>query len=1330
MLSALAWIWLVVMPPAARAEPPIRSGCEIDYPPFCIVDESGQTQGFSVELMREALEAMGREVTFRTGPWAEVRGWLEQGEVDALPLVGRTPEREALFDFTFPYMSLHGAIVVRRGKTDIRGMDDLRARHVAVMKGDNAEEFLRREDRGIHIHTTPTFEAALLELSEGRYDAVLTQRLVALRLIQQTGLTNLHVIDKPVEGFRQDFCFAVREGDRDTLALLNEGLAIVMADGTYRHLHAKWFAAMQLPSHRRIVVGGDSNFPPFEYLDEAGQPAGYNVDLTRAIAREMGLDVEVRLGPWAEIRRALAEGEVDALQGMFYSTERDLTFDFTPPHTVVSYVAVVREGEGPAPNTLDQLAGRQLVVQRDDIMHDFARENGLDERLVAVPAQEDALRELVQGKHDCALVARMTALFWITKHGWEGTLRLAREPLLAPQYCYAVPNNQKALLAQLSEGLKLLEESGEYRRIHNKWLGVYRGPPPPLLLALRYSAMVLVPLLLLLLAVVFWSWSLRRQVASRTRELRESVEFQQAMIACSPVALYSIDPEGTVLSWNASAERIFGWTADEVLGKPLPIVPQEKRQEFEALRRQVMEGEGFVGKELMRLRKDGTLFPMSLSVAPIRNQRGEKVAIMSAAEDITERKKSRERVEHLNHVLRAVRNVNQLITHETDRESLLRQACQILTRTRGYRCAWVVIFGEEGRLQVTAESGIGDAFAEIRAKLQRGDWPPCCRQALDGPGIAVMHNTVVNCKVCPVGLTYRDTAALAGALRHSEREYGVLVTALPAALADEPQEQMLFEELSEDIGYALHSMEMAEEHRRTEAALRESEARYRALFDGSADGILIADVATKELRYANPSMCEFLGYSQAELSDMKVMDLHPPGELSKVLAEFEAQSRGEKTLAEDIPCLQKDGTVVYADVNAVTISVDGRPCNVGFFRDITERKRAEQEKQRLESQLFAAQKMETVGRLAGGIAHDFNNLLTGIAGLLNFAREASEEGSQIHTDLSEALTLTERATTLTGQLLAFSRRQTLQPVVLDMNSLIDEQARMLRRLIGEDIELKFLPDPDLGNVRADPGQMQQIIMNLAVNACDAMPDGGSLTIETANAELDEEYARVHVSVAPGRYVMIAVSDTGSGMDEQTRAQVFEPFFTTKELGHGTGLGLSTVYGIVKQHNGNVWVYSEPGKGTTFKVYLPRCEDEVDTRQAARGAQTPSGGGETILLVEDEPAVLKLIQRMLTRLGYAVLVAQTPTEAVALAREHGGNIDLLLTDVVMPEMNGRELAERLRRRWPHIRVLFMSGYTANVIAHRGVLDDDVWFIQKPFSAHELATRLRQVLQADA
>ncbi len=392
MKRIVSWIavgmMLVSVAPAAEV---ITSGCEIDYPPFCIVHPDGRVDGFSVELLRAALRAMGREVTFRIGSWDEVMQSLADGEIQALPLVGRTPEREKLFDFTFPYLTMHGAIVVREDTTDIEDLSDLRGKRVAVMKGDNAEEFLRRADRGIIIVTAPTFTDALHSLSQGQHDAVVVQRLVGMRILQESGLRNLQILQKPITDFRQDFCFAVREGDRDTLALLNEGLALVMASGTHRHLHSKWFAAMELPTHRRIIVGGDFNYPPFEFIDKDGRPAGFNVDLTRAVAREMGLNIEIRLGPWSDILAGVESGGIDALQGLFYSAERETKFDFSPPHSVNHYVSVVREGDVP-PASVDALAGRRIIVQQGDVIHDFLVERGLGDRVSLAGNQEDVLR--------------------------------------------------------------------------------------------------------------------------------------------------------------------------------------------------------------------------------------------------------------------------------------------------------------------------------------------------------------------------------------------------------------------------------------------------------------------------------------------------------------------------------------------------------------------------------------------------------------------------------------------------------------------------------------------------------------------------------------------------------------------------------------------------------------------------------------------------------------------------------------------------------------------------------------------------------------------------
>jgi CheY-like chemotaxis protein len=374
--------------------------------------------------------------------------------------------------------------------------------------------------------------------------------------------------------------------------------------------------------------------------------------------------------------------------------------------------------------------------------------------------------------------------------------------------------------------------------------------------------------------------------------------------------------------------------------------------------------------------------------------------------------------------------------------------------------------------------------------------------------------------------------------------------------------------------------------------------------------------------------------------------------------------------------------------------------------------------------------MESIGRLAGGVAHDFNNLLTVILNYTGFALQELQEGDPLRDDLLEVKKAGEYAASLTRQLLAFSRKQVLQPQTLELNSILTDMERMLRRIIGEDIALVRVAARDLGLVEADPSQIEQVLMNLVINARDAMPQGGKLTIETANKELDEHYAGSHVGVQPGDYVMLAVSDTGCGMDAQTRAKVFDPFFTTKEQGKGTGLGLSTVFGIITQSGGHVWVYSELGKGTTFKVYLRRQHADGTVRPTQRPLRAPlMTGTETILVVDDDEAVRKAVRRTLAAAGYTVLMAASGAEALLVSAQHAGEIQLLLTDVVMPAMSGTALVDELAKTGRKLRVLYTSGYTDDTIGHHGVLDPGIHFLSKPFAVNELTRKVRQVLDSD-
>jgi signal transduction histidine kinase/CheY-like chemotaxis protein len=415
-------------------------------------------------------------------------------------------------------------------------------------------------------------------------------------------------------------------------------------------------------------------------------------------------------------------------------------------------------------------------------------------------------------------------------------------------------------------------------------------------------------------------------------------------------------------------------------------------------------------------------------------------------------------------------------------------------------------------------------------------------------------------------------------------------------------------------------------------------------------------------------------------------------------------------------------------LSAEILPINEEQCIVSSISDITERKRAEEERQKLQAQLNQAQKTESVGRLAGGVAHELNNMLSVILGHTELALEQVDPAQPLLANLQAIRKAAERSANLTRQLLAFARKQIVAPKVLDLNETVEGMLTVLRPLIGEDIDLAWLPAAGLWPVKVDPSQIDQMLANLCVNARDAITGVGRVSIETGNVVFDDDFCAKHVGFLPGEHVLLAVSDDGRGMDKETLGHLFEPFFTTKGVGQGTGLGLATVYGSVKQNNGFINVYSEAGKGTTFKIYLPRHAAKAEQIGQESPTAPAARGHETILLVEDEPAILKMTTTMLERLGYCVLAASTPGEAMRLAKQHSSEIHLLMTDVVMPEMNGRDLARNLGSLYPDLKRLFMSGYTANVIAQRGVLDEGVHFIQKPFSTLDLATKVREALDS--
>jgi PAS domain S-box-containing protein len=507
--------------------------------------------------------------------------------------------------------------------------------------------------------------------------------------------------------------------------------------------------------------------------------------------------------------------------------------------------------------------------------------------------------------------------------------------------------------------------------------------------------------------------------------------------------------------------------------------------------------------------------------------------------------------------------------------------------------------------------------------------------------------------------------------------------------------------------------------RETEAALRASELRFRRLADSGIIGVTIVD-GTGRVLEANDAFLDSVGYSREDLAAGRIdsTKLTPPEWANLNAAALERLRTHGAAKPWEKEYLRKDGG--RTPVLVAAAALEGAQV-ISLSVDLSARKR-------LEEQLQRAQKMDAIGRLAGGVAHDFNNLMTVILSYAGSILSGTTPSDPLHADVDEMRKAAERAADLTRQLLAFSRQQMLQPRILDLNQVVSGMDRMLRRLLGEAIELSIRTASSVGKVLVDHGQVEQVIVNLVVNARDAMPKGGKVSIEIANVDLDAEYAAALLGVAPGQYVMMAVTDTGSGMDQATVARIFEPFFTTKDLGRGTGLGLSTVFGIVKQSGGHIWVYSEEGRGSTFKVYFPRSEGQVETTAAAASLKPGAigRGSETVLLVEDDEQVRTVIGTILRRYGYQVIVAENGGEAFLVCEQNAGRIHLLLTDVVMPHMSGRELAERLRPLRPEMKVLYVSGYTEDSVVHHGVLDAGVAFVQKPFTPDLLIRKVRELL----
>jgi PAS domain S-box-containing protein len=782
----------------------------------------------------------------------------------------------------------------------------------------------------------------------------------------------------------------------------------------------------------------------------------------------------------------------------------------------------------------------------------------------------------------------------------------------------------------------------------------------------------------------------RRQADRVEREIEDAY---RALVAAAPFAVVGLDRRGRVTVWSTAAERMFGWSAWEVVGHELPTVPANRAEEFAQL--VAGQSEAVSGFETVRRRRDGVDLEISLTSWPMYDSEGHLSGSMQVHQDITERKQA-------GRLQQATYRISESALASVDLQQLYSAIHGIVAGLMPARNLYIALYDP-----VTDTLSFPYWSDEL-------DPRPEPRQA--GKGLSEY--------VIRTGRTLRDSRSLISELKSRGevesfgtnatdwlgvplkargRTIGVLAVQSyePGVLYTE-REQAILEFVSSQVGMAI-------ERKRAEDAVRDSEKELRALFAAMRDVILVIDRSGRYLRIA-PTRTDLLLLDPAELIGRRLHDVLPAEQADRFLELIhETLATGQaRTIEYSLKIKGRDiwFSAVASPLDAETV--------IWVARSVNEQKQAEDALRRSEEQLRQALKMEAVGRLAGGVAHDFNNLLTSVLGHADLALKRLGSTDPMQDDLLEIQSAANRAAALTQQLLAFSRKQVLEPRVVDLNAVVGGIARMLRRTIGEDIELITRLAPDLGSVRADPVQMEQVILNLAVNARDAMPHGGRLMIETSNVELGT------VSV-----VRVVVTDTGVGMSDQVRDHLFEPFFTTKEVGKGTGLGLATAYGIVQQSGGSISVTSRPGEGATFVIDLPRVRSEVKAAERPL-SPAPGSGNETVLLVEDEEAVRNLTRRVLELQGYRVLAAPDGAAALELSRRHTGPLHLLLTDIVMPGLSGPRLAELLQSERPDLRLIFMSGYAASTLDQAIVQNPASAFLQKPFTTDLLMRRVREVL----
>ncbi|WP_239026959.1 PocR ligand-binding domain-containing protein [Geomonas oryzisoli] len=1024
------------------------------------------------------------------------------------------------------------------------------------------------------------------------------------------------------------------------------------------------------------MVGSEENFPPFSTGNTDDTAGGFAVELWKEVAHEAGLTYTIRVRPWGELLQEFREGKVDVLVNIATSEERHRYTDFSVPHVTVNGAIFVRKGDSRINSEAD-LAGKSIIVFKSDLAHEYAISKGWQKQLVLVSDAREGLRLLASGKYDAMLLSKLAGLQTLKELRIENVRALDAKAGYAQKFTFGVHKGDSDLLAALNEGLAVTKADGDYDKLYQKWFGVYEPKEPTFRDMLKY----LLPFALAVacLAAYFFYRRNRERKASEAA-LRESKLRLDTILDNVGAYIFIKDTQYRYTYANRKVCELFGTPEEKILGKTdAAFFSPESLREIVLSDRPVLEEGLTVKREETNLAAENELPRSYWTVKlPLRDEQGAIYGLCGISTDITELKHLEDELKKKGSELE-----EQLAEREIAQEALQEQTALLEEQT--------AMLEEEVEERRRAEIALKQSEETVRHKLKAILEP-------EGDIGALELSDII------------DTEMLQSMLEDFYRITGMLGAVLDVS------GKVLVAVGWQDICTKFHRVH--------------PEACKNCL---ESDTVLTKGVAvgTHKLYRCKNNMWDMVTpievggkhVGNVFIGQFFYEDDPPDLELFREQARRYGFDEKEYLAALDrVPrftrAMAEAGMNFYAELTKVVSTLSFT--SIKLSRILAERIH-------LEEQLRQSQKMEAVGQLAGGVAHDFNNILQVITGYGNMLRMGERLSTKEQEWVDHILSSAERAAHLTKGLLAFSRKQVIHLEPLDLNEVIENFKKFILRVIGEDIHLKTVTYGDRLIVNADVGQLEQVLINLATNARDSMPKGGMLTLETGlqavEAPFDHELGRAE----PGTYAVLTVSDSGSGMDEDTRKRIFEPFYTTKEVGKGTGLGMAIVYGIIKQHSGIINVYSEPGHGTTFRIYLPVKEAGPGEADAAPvQVEPPVGGNETILLAEDDAEVRRLVVSILSQYGYQVIQAVDGQDVVERFAANRERVDMILMDMIMPKKNGKEAYEEISQLQPGVKVLYSSGYTADFIQNRGVSEEGIELIMKPVQPMELLRKVREML----